>query len=85
VKHASAENAEIRLKVSAGAVVLEVSDDGVGFDPAAVPESGRPGSGGYGLSGMLQRAELLGGGLEVHSAPGRGSTLRVRVPLRPSR
>lgn len=85
VKHASAENAEIRLKVSAGAVVLEVSDDGVGFDPAAVPESGSPGSGGYGLSGMLQRAELLGGGLEVHSAPGRGSTLRVRVPLRPSR
>jgi len=85
VKHASAENAEIRLKVSSGTVLLEVSDDGVGFDPASVPESDSPGSGGYGLSGMLQRAELLGGRLEVDSAPGRGSTLRVRVPLRPPR
>ncbi|WP_433297915.1 GAF domain-containing protein [Pseudonocardia sp. CA-142604] len=82
VKHASAQNVEIRLKVSSGTVLLEVSDDGVGFDPASVPESESPGSGGYGLSGMLQRAELLGGRLEVDSAPGRGSTLRVRVPLR---
>ncbi|HEY4419787.1 MAG TPA: ATP-binding protein, partial [Pseudonocardia sp.] len=82
VKHASAENVEIRLKVSSGTVLLEVSDDGVGFDPASVPESESPGSGGYGLPGMLQRAELLGGRLEVDSAPGRGSTLRVRVPLR---
>jgi two-component system, NarL family, sensor kinase len=82
VKHASAQNVEIRLKVSSGTALLEVSDDGVGFDPASVPESESPGSGGYGLSGMLQRAELLGGRLEVDSAPGRGSTLRVRVPLR---
>jgi two-component system, NarL family, sensor kinase len=82
MKHASAQNVEIRLKVSSGTVLLEVSDDGVGFDPASVPESESPGSGGYGLSGMLQRAELLGGRLEVDSAPGRGSTLRVRVPLR---
>jgi two-component system, NarL family, sensor kinase len=82
VKHASAQNVEIRLKLSSGTVLLEVSDDGVGFDPASVPESESPGSGGYGLSGMLQRAELLGGRLEVDSAPGRGSTLRVRVPLR---
>jgi two-component system, NarL family, sensor kinase len=82
VKHASAQNVEIRLKASSGTVLLEVSDDGVGFDPASVPESESPGAGGYGLSGMLQRAELLGGRLEVDSAPGRGSTLRVRVPLR---
>lgn len=82
VKHASAQNVEIRLKVSSGTVLLEVSDDGVGFDPASVPESDSSGSGGYGLPGMLQRAELLGGRLEVDSVPGRGSTLRVRVPLR---
>jgi signal transduction histidine kinase len=85
VKHAAAENAGIRLKVSSGAVLLEVSDDGVGFDPDAVRKSERPGSGGYGLSGIKQRTELLGGHLEVDSTPGRGTTLRVRVPLRPAR
>ncbi len=79
MKHAGATHVHLRLSVAAGAVVLEVSDDGVGFDPTAVPE--RAGPAGYGLPGMQQRAELLGGQLTADSAPGRGTTVRLRVPF----
>ncbi len=79
MKHASAAHVQLRLSVSAGAVLLEVSDDGIGFDPATTPE--RPGPMGYGLPGMQQRAELLGGQLTTESTPGRGTVVRLRVPL----
>jgi len=79
LKHASAEHVQLRLSVAAGAVVLEISDDGVGFDPAATAE--RAGPVGYGLPGMQQRAELLGGQLTADSAPGRGTVVRLRVPV----
>ena len=79
MKHASAEHVQLRLSVAAGAVLLEISDDGVGFDPATTPE--RAGPVGYGLPGMQQRAELLGGQLTADSTPGRGTMVRLRVPL----
>jgi two-component system NarL family sensor kinase len=79
MKHAYAQHVHLRLFVTAGAVLLEVSDDGVGFDPAAARDRGGPG--GYGLPGMQQRAELLGGQLIVDSTPGRGAVLRLRVPV----
>jgi signal transduction histidine kinase len=53
-----------------------VSDDGRGFDPAAV------GSDHFGLRSMRGRVADLGGRLEITSAPGRGTTLRVEVPAR---
>ncbi|MGH3913068.1 MAG: GAF domain-containing sensor histidine kinase [Pseudonocardiaceae bacterium] len=83
MKHACAQHVHLRLSVTAGTVVLEVCDDGTGFDPAAA--STRPGPGGYGLPGMQQRAELLGGQLTVESTPGRGTTMRLRVPIPPDR
>jgi two-component system, NarL family, sensor kinase len=79
MKHASAEHIQLRLSVATGAVVLEISDDGVGFDPSAMPE--QTGPAGYGLPGMQQRAELLGGQLTADSKPGRGTIVRLRVPL----
>lgn len=80
VKHAGARGAEIRLRASGDRVVLEVSDDGVGFDPAAIPRAAGPS--GYGIEGMRKRAELLGGTLELHSGPAqRGTTLRLDVPV----
>jgi signal transduction histidine kinase len=79
MKHASAAHVHLRLSVAAGAVVLEISDDGVGFDPSAMPE--RAGPAGYGLPGMRQRAELLGGQLTVDSTSGRGTVVRLRVPF----
>lgn len=82
MKHAGAQHVHLRLATTAEAVVLEVSDDGAGFDPGVAGE--RAGPGGYGLPGMQQRAELLGGALTADSAPGRGTTVRLRVPIPPS-
>ncbi len=79
MKHASAAHVHLRLSVTAGAVLLEISDDGTGFDPATATEPGGPV--GYGLPGMQQRAELLGGQLTADSSPGRGTVVRLRVPI----
>ena len=83
MKHASAAHVHLRLSVATSAVLLEISDDGAGFDPAATAE--RAGPAGYGLPGMQQRAELLGGQLTADSSPGRGTVVRLRVPISPER
>jgi two-component system NarL family sensor kinase len=89
-KHASAQTVQIRLHRQNDRVVLEVADDGRGFDPAAAPGAGAPVAGvpagptGFGLSGMRERAELLGGRFELTSAPGRGTTVRLSVPYLPA-
>jgi signal transduction histidine kinase len=73
-KHAGAAKVAVRVAVSAGgAAVLEVSDDGRGFD---VSPPGR----GFGLEGMRERVALAAGAFEVASAPGRGTTLTIRLP-----
>ena len=84
-KHANARNVRLRLYLQRDKMVLEVADDGTGFDPAA-PASGGPRATeptGFGLAGMRERAELLGGKLELSSAAGRGTTVRLTVPLSP--
>jgi signal transduction histidine kinase len=74
VKHAGASSATVRIAAEEETVLVEVSDDGRGFDPAAVgPEH-------FGLRSMRGRVADLGGRLEVMSAPGRGTVLRVEVP-----
>ncbi|MGD0684880.1 MAG: GAF domain-containing sensor histidine kinase [Streptosporangiaceae bacterium] len=84
-KHAAARAVRILLSVQAERVLLEVSDDGRGFDTAAaVRLTGMPAPTGFGLPGMRERAELLGGRLELSSAPGRGTTVRLAVPLSPA-
>jgi signal transduction histidine kinase len=74
VKHARASSATIRIAAKDDTVLMEVSDDGRGFDPAAV------GRDHFGLRSMRGRVADLGGRLEVSSAPGRGTVLRVEVP-----
>jgi signal transduction histidine kinase len=74
VKHARASNATVRIAVNDDTVLMEVSDDGRGFDPAAV------GRDHFGLRSMRGRAADLGGRLKVTSTPGRGTVLRVEVP-----
>lgn len=83
LKHASASSVTVRLaetpsvsKADRRRLELEVSDDGRGFDPGAVGDKG-----GLGLTSIRERVECLGGELNVISAPGEGTALRVDVPL----
>ena len=76
LKHAQATRIGIRAHLEGGAAVLEVADDGVGFDPQAL----RPGQG-IGLRNIRHRAESLGGRCAMRSAPGQGSRLRISVPV----
>ena len=77
-KYAEASSVEVTLDFALDAVTLSVVDDGVGFDPDAVRiEEGR---GGFGLTGMRQRARLLRGDVEIDSAPGRGTRVEARIP-----
>ena len=74
VKHAHASRADLNLECDARGIALEVSDDGAGFDPEGSF------SGHLGLKSMRERATRLGGTLEVESAPGEGTSIRVRIP-----
>jgi len=79
-RHAKAQEARVSLKERDGELDLEIHDDGVGF--AAGPGSNRSAGDGLGLMGMRERAEHLNGSLAIESAPGKGTTISVRVPLR---
>jgi signal transduction histidine kinase len=76
VKHARASSATVHIAAEDDTVSIEVSDDGRGFDPAAVGREH------FGLRSMRGRVADLGGRLEVTSKPGRGTVLRVQVPAR---
>jgi two-component system sensor histidine kinase UhpB len=73
-RHAGATAVEMELSVNGHGAELRVRDDGAGFDP------GEAGSDGLGLKGMAERARLVGGELDVRSAPGGGTTVTLRVP-----
>jgi len=75
LRHAQAETLEVELSMQNGQVVAAVRDDGIGFDPeAAQRRSGR-----LGLTSMQERAEEIGGRLEIRSRPGVGSEVVVEV------
>lgn len=79
LRHARAENVWIRLAGSDGKVVAEIEDDGQGFEaPTSVDRLDR----GLGILGMRERAAIVGGDLEIESEPGRGTIVRVRIPIR---
>lgn len=75
VKHADASAVSVRLEPDGDSLLLVVKDDGQGFDPAALETSGQ------GLAGMRERAELLGGTLDLYSKPGGGTRLTFRLPM----
>ncbi|HKZ83644.1 MAG TPA: GAF domain-containing sensor histidine kinase [Anaerolineae bacterium] len=79
VKHAGAMRAEISLQVIDGRVTLSIRDDGRGFDPEAALSRERDREH-FGLKGMRERIEALGGSCTIDSTPGHGTTINVRLP-----
>jgi two-component system sensor histidine kinase UhpB len=77
VKHANATEARVSLQAMDGVVVLEVLDDGTGFDPRSVPMSN---DGHFGLVGMRERVHAAGGDWAVVSRPGHGTRVRASLP-----
>ena len=79
-KHAEASHVRIELSREESQVTLVVSDDGRGMDLEALADE-RDTASGLGLLSMRQRAEELGGRLHIESAPGKGTAIRVQVPV----
>src|SRR3954468_18127789 len=75
-KHAGAKAVHVRLEADEQNMMLTIPDDGQGFDAQAHARSSR-----YGMTTMKERVMAAGGHLEVESAPGKGTTLRARVPF----
>jgi signal transduction histidine kinase/HAMP domain-containing protein len=76
LRHASASSIKICLVKNQDLVTLEIHDDGIGFDPQKL-ETMEPGGRGLGLLGMRERAAILGGTLQVESAIGKGTIVRI--------
>jgi PAS domain S-box-containing protein len=74
-KYSSASRVEVILERRADSVLLVVEDDGIGFD------ADRGNDQGFGIAGMRERAALVGATLEIESAPGRGTTVLVRIDV----
>src|SRR5581483_5227097 len=78
VKHSAATEATVVIRKSPGVVLLSIRDNGRGFDAAAVHADDHAG---FGLSGITERARILGGVTVVESRPGEGATLRIEIPV----
>lgn len=74
MKHATTDEATVRLHTSEGQLHVEVADEGRGYEPGAAAPSG--------LSGLKDRLEALGGSLEVVTRPGEGTRLIGHLPVR---
>jgi two-component system NarL family sensor kinase len=74
VNHATAKKLTVGLNFADGKTTLLVSDDGTGFDPGRKDNSNH-----FGLSGMEERAKLIGGELLIASSPGRGAIVKLTV------
>jgi signal transduction histidine kinase/ligand-binding sensor domain-containing protein len=80
MKHSQATEARVGVVRQVDQVVLTLQDNGRGFLPSSrSPE--KPQGGGFGLTGMVERASLLGGTWKVESAPGNGTVITVQIPL----
>ena len=72
-RHSGAKTAVVTVRQGEGSLFLSVEDDGSGFDPTKTR--------GLGMLGMEERVRQLGGQFEVQSAPGKGTLLKVTLPI----
>jgi PAS domain S-box-containing protein len=77
VRHAASDKVSIRLVVSVTEIAVAVQDNGVGFDPKAIP----PGKT-LGLIGQQERLRGIGGSITINSAPGRGTNVNITIPIK---
>ena len=76
-RHANASQVWINLDCSKNNVLLTIEDNGHGFNP----DESKPQNGSYGLMNIQERAIIFGGTSEIKSTPGKGTTIRVEIPL----
>jgi signal transduction histidine kinase len=79
-RHAGAEDVLVQIAAGEKDLLIEVEDDGKGFDPGSVVEPSETGRG-LGLLGMRERVEILGGKMSLDSAPGEGTHLAFEIPI----
>ncbi len=79
-KHANATHVTVDVRYNEEEATLMLKDNGGGFDPATLQQLQQGREGGYGLQGLQERLQLVGGSLEIESGPGHGTFLYVRVP-----
>ena len=77
-RHSRAQDADLRLRTEHESLVLQIADSGIGFQSEKAERAG------LGLVSMRERVALVNGHLELHALPGRGTRIRVRVPLHPA-
>src|SRR4029450_13886947 len=80
IKHSGAQHVSVVLERRDDTLQLIVEDDGCGFDPLKL-DSHRMSK--LGLAGMRERGAILGGAVAIESTPGKGTTVFIRVPLKP--
>ena len=74
--HAEADHIAVSLKCESRAIVLKIEDNGIGFSPESVALRG-----GLGIKNMRERAERLNSRLDIHSNPGKGTCVQIRVEV----
>ncbi|MCG0279018.1 MAG: sensor histidine kinase, partial [Thermanaeromonas sp.] len=79
-KHAKVKSAVVKMEMLPDKVTVVIRDEGQGFDLEAAQN--RKEGGGYGLLGMKERVQLLNGQLKIITAPGKGTTVSVTIPLK---
>jgi signal transduction histidine kinase len=80
LRHARASRVSVRVDCDARQLAVEIADDGVGFDPPAEVGQGAGGRA-QGIENIRRRAELLGGRVEIRSAPGQGTAVSLTMPV----
>jgi ligand-binding sensor domain-containing protein/signal transduction histidine kinase len=75
IKHAEATEASVTIRRTPGGVRLTIRDNGKGFKPGAPADPAK--AGGFGLTGITERVQLLGGKTAIHSAPGKGTEISI--------
>lgn len=81
LKHSNAKNVNVLIEYQPEQLILEIIDDGVGFQLESVQNLKREDSSGFGLSMMKERVYLLSGKLKIESEPNKGTKILVKVPI----